>query len=214
MVAEIIINRTAKRLNKTFDYNIPKELEGFIIVGSKVIVPFGKGETLTQGFVVGIKEKTNSEYKIKDIAQLEEQLEDKQIELAKWMSKRYFCNISDCIKLMLTPGKRGKDNKINDKIINTVYLKKDIEEIEFEIQTNKIKSEKQQKIINFVKDNEGVTISEIEIFTDCSRAIVNTLIKNGYLEIVEKKIERNPLEYKKIEKTNDLKLTRRARICL
>lgn len=214
MVAEIIINRAAKKLNKVFDYNIPKELEGFIIVGSKVIVPFGKGETLTEGFVVGIKENTTCKYKIKDITKLEEQLSNHQIELARWIAKRYFCNVSDCIKLMLTPGTRSKNNKVNDKIINTVYLGKDIEEIEFEIQTNKIKSEKQKKIINFVKDNEGATISEIEIFTDCSRAIVNTLIKNGYLEIIEKKVERNPLEYKKIEKTSDLKLTRRARKCI
>ena len=27
MVAEVIINSTAKKLNRTFDYNIPKELE-------------------------------------------------------------------------------------------------------------------------------------------------------------------------------------------
>ena len=48
---------------------------------------------------------------------------------------------------------------------------------------------------------------EIEILTDCSRAIVNTLVKNGYLEIIEKKIERNPLAYKKLEKTNNFRLT-------
>ena len=43
MVAEVIINRTAKKLNRTFDYKIPKNLEDIIIVGSKVLVPFGKG---------------------------------------------------------------------------------------------------------------------------------------------------------------------------
>ena len=41
MIAEIIINRTAKKLNRTFDYNIPKELEPYIIIGSKVLIPFG-----------------------------------------------------------------------------------------------------------------------------------------------------------------------------
>lgn len=30
MIAEIIINRSAKRLNRTFDYNIPKDLEELI----------------------------------------------------------------------------------------------------------------------------------------------------------------------------------------
>ena len=203
MVAEIIINRTAKKLNQTFDYNVPKELEDLVVIGSKVLVPFGRGKTLTEGFVVGFKEK--SEYEIKDIVKLEENLTDFQIKLARWMAKKYFCNVSDCIKLMLTPGTRteNKEKRIKDKIVNTIYLKKSVEEIEFEIETEKIKSEKHKKILNFVKDNEGATIPEIEIFTDCSRAIINTLIKNDYLEVVEQKAERNPLLYKDVEKIRE-----------
>ena len=205
MIAEVIINRTAKKLNRTFDYNIPKELEDFIIIGSKVLVPFGKGAKLEEAFVVGIKEK--SEFEVKDIAKIEDNLTDKQIELARWMAKRYFCNVSDCIKLMLPPGNRRKENKVQDKTINVVYLKKELEEIELDIEVGKIKSDKQKRVINFVKNNEGVTIPEIEMYTDCSRAIVNTLIKNEYLELVEKKIERDPLKDKNIQKTDNLILT-------
>ena len=50
------------------------------------------------------------------------------------------------------------------------------------------------------------------MFTDCSRAIVNTLIKNNYLEIVEKTIDRDPLLDKKIDKTKCLKLTQEQQI--
>ena len=207
MVAEVIINRGAKKLNRTFDYNIPKELEELILVGSKVLVPFGNGGKLTEAFVVGIKE--TSAFEVKNIAKLEENLTDKQIALAKWMAKRYFCNVSDCIKLMLTPGTRNKDKekRIQDKTINCVYLKRDREEIEFEIETGKIKSEKQKRVLNFIKDNEGATVPEIEMFTDCARGIVNTLVKNGCLEMVEKKVERNPLLGRDCEQTHRLHLT-------
>ena len=207
MIAEIIINTSAKKLNRTFDYKVPKELEEQIMIGSKVLVPFGNKKEPEEGFVVGFKETT--EYKVKEISKLEDMLSDKQIELAKWMAKRYFCNISDCIKLMQTPGTRtkNKEKRVQDKIINTIYLKKEYSEIEFEIETNQIKSEKQIKILKFIKDNEGATIPEIEMFTNCSRAIINTLIKNGYLEIIETKIARNPLASKKIERTNKLNLT-------
>ena len=128
MVAEVIINRGAKKLNRTFDYNIPEELKDLILVGSKVIVPFGKGEKKEEAFVAKLKEK--SEFANKDIIKIEENLTDKQIELAKWMAKRYFCNVSDCIKLMLTPGTRTKnrEKRIQDKVINTIYLKKDVEQ--------------------------------------------------------------------------------------
>ena len=207
MIAEIIINTSAKKLNRTFDYKVPKELEEQIMIGSKVLVPFGNKKEPEEGFVVGFKETT--EYKVKEISKLEDMLSNKQIELAKWMAKRYFCNISDCIKLMQTPGTRtrNKEKRVQDKVINTIYLKKEYSEIEFEIETNQIKSEKQIKILKFINDNEGATIPEIEMFTNCSRAIINTLIKNGYLEIIETKIERNPLANKKIERTNKLNLT-------
>jgi len=207
MIAEIIINRTAKRLNRTFDYKVPIELEELIMIGSTVLVPFGKSSTLEEGYVVGIKENTT--YEVKEIVKIKHNLTEKQIELAKWMAKRYFCNVSDCIKQMLTPGTKSKksEKNVQDKTINTVYLKKDIDEIQFDIEMGKIKSEKQKKILQFLKGNEGATVPEIELFTDGSRAIVKTLEKNGYVEIVEKKIERNPLANKKIEKTKNLKLT-------
>ena len=207
MIAEVIINTNAKKLNRSFDYKVPKELEEQVMIGSKVLVSFGNKKELEEGFIVGFKEST--EYKVKEIAKLEDKLSDKQIQLAKWMAKKYFCNISECIKLMQTPGTRtkNKEKRIQEKTINTIYLKKEYEEIEFDIEANKIKSENHIKILKFVKDNEGATIPEIEMFTNCSRAIVNTLIKNGYLEIVETKIQRNPLANKKIEKTSKLTFT-------
>lgn len=207
MVAEVIINNSAKKLNRTFDYNIPEELEELVFVGSKVLVPFGKMKSLEEAHVVKIKHK--SDFEVKDIAKVETGLTDIQIELANWMAKRYFCNVSDCIKLMQTPGTKTRDvsKRVQDKKVNVIYLKKEFEEIELDIENKIIKSDKQIKILNFVKENQGCTIPEIELFTDCSRAIVNTLVKNGYLEILESKIERNPLINKKVETTQNLKLT-------
>lgn len=199
MVAEVIINRTAKKLNRTFDYAIPKELTDLIFIGSKVLVPFGKSGKLEEAFVVNIKEKSN--FKVKEIEKVENNLTENQIELAQWMSKEYFCNVSDCIKLMLTPGTKSKENKTKDKKIQSVYLKKEILEIE------NLKTEKQKAVFEFVAKNEGITIPEIEEQTNCTRAIVKTLAKNGYLEIIDKVIKRDPLKAKKIERTVDLNLT-------
>ena len=95
MIAEVIINRTAKKLNRTFDYSVPEEFKDLILVGSKVLVPFGKNGKLEEAFVIKLKEK--SEYEVKDISRVQNNLTDKQIELAKWMAKKYFCNISECI---------------------------------------------------------------------------------------------------------------------
>ena len=198
MIAEVIINSTAKKLNRTFDYHIPQELEDYIIIGSKVLVPFAKFKAPEEAYVIGIKEK--SEYEVKDILKIEDKLTNKQIELAKWMAKKYFCNVSECIKLMLAPGTKNKnrDNRISEKKINVVNLKKSVEEMEVLIENGIIKTDKQKKVIKFVIENPGCTVPEIEMFTECTRGVVNTLVKNGYLEIAEKQINRNPLVNKNI----------------
>ena len=107
MIAEVIINTNAKKLNRSFDYKVPKELEEQVMIGSKVLVSFGNKKELEEGFIVGFKEST--EYKVKEIAKLEDKLSDKQIQLAKWMAKKYFCNISECIKQMQTKLTRTKN---------------------------------------------------------------------------------------------------------
>ena len=60
MIAEVIIETTAKQLNRTFDYNIPAELEEYVTVGSTVLVQFGRKKELEEAYVVGIKEKTEN----------------------------------------------------------------------------------------------------------------------------------------------------------
>ena len=209
MIAQVIINSNVKNLNKIFDYNVPAEMLGTICVGDRILVPFGNKKTLEEGFVIGFKE--NSEYKVKDIAKIQDgiKLTEENIELAKLMSKRYFCNISDCIKLMLPPGTSTKniENRIKDKTLNFVYLKKDIEEIEEDIENKVIKSEKQKRVLNFLMQNEGIQTVELEIITDTTSSVLKALEKKEYIEIIEEKVERNPFVNKDIKPTKNLKLT-------
>lgn len=209
MIAEIIIQSNVKNLNRIFDYEIPLGLQEKVQIGSRVFVPFGNMRRLEDGFVIGIKE--SSHYQVKQIASVQEEqiLSEDKIELAKWMARRYFCNVSDCLKLMLPPGTTTKkiENRIKEKNVNFVTLAKEAEDIALEIDSGKIKSEKQIRALKFVIENGDVLISDLEMFADTTRAVVNTLCKNGYLEMIQKQVERNPFENKKIEKTKKLQLT-------
>ena len=209
MIAEVIIQSNVKNLNRIFDYKIPSEYEenAIELIGARVLVPFGRMKELEEGFIVNIKAET--EYQVKEIAKVEERyLDENKINLAKWMSRRYFCNIADCLKLMLPPGTTTKINvnRVKEKNVNFITLKKDPEEIEFDIETGKIKTDKQIRTLRFIIENGDSLVSDIEMFADSSRAVVNTLCKNGYLEIIEKKVERDPFEFKDIQKTEKLKL--------
>ena len=210
MIAEVILNSNAKDLDRTFDYQVPQEMVEKIKIGNRVFVPFGRRKILEEGFVVGLKEK--SSYETKEIVSLEENpfLNEEKMKLAQWIAKHYFCNVSDSIKLMLPPGTKTTkiENRMKEKTNRFVYLKKQEEEIELEIETKKLKSEKQIRILRFLMENDAITVSDLEIFTDTSRAVIKTLEKNGYIEILEKKVERNPFLYKEVARTEKLIFTK------
>ncbi len=209
MIAEVIINSNVKNLNRTFDYNIPFEMEEKVNIGSRVLVKFGNIKKLEEGFVVNIKE--SSEFEVKDISAVEEKdfIDKPKVELAKWMAHRYFCNISDCIKLMLPPGTGTKEvqKRVKEKSLNSVRLLKNEIQINEDIENKMLKSEKQIKVLKFLLDNNDVLITDLEALTEVSKAIIKTLEKNGYVEIYEKQIERNPFLHKVIQRNTNLNLT-------
>jgi len=205
LVAEVIIDSNVRKLNKTFDYNIPENLQ--IQIGSRVIVPFGVGQNRQdiEGIVVNIKE--SSEFKLKKIKKIKDEfiLSKEQIELAKEIAKNTFCNIFEVLKLMLPAGTTSKKN-MNSKNYKGVFLSKDLDEIEFEIETGKLTNPKYIKIINILKQTQGISIPELMEITSSSRSNINTLIKNGYLELEEIEVERNPFQNLNIKESKPLNL--------
>ncbi|MDE7039352.1 MAG: primosomal protein N', partial [Lachnospiraceae bacterium] len=68
MYADIIIDITHEKLDKVFQYSIPSELEGVLQIGMEVVVPFGKGNKETRGYVTGFSDKAGyDETKIKSV---------------------------------------------------------------------------------------------------------------------------------------------------
>ena len=209
MIAEVIMNSNVKNLDRTFDYSIPQDMENKVKIGSRVLVKFGNIKVLKEGFVVNIKEK--SQFKVKDIVKVEEKdfVDEPKIKLAKWMAKRYFCNVSDCIKLMLPPGTGTGNiaNRAKQKKIKFVRIIKDENEIEFNIENKVIKSEKQIRALRFLIKSNEIPSKDLEKLADVTNSILKTLEKNGYIEFYEKAIERNPFIHKVIGSTPKLQLT-------
>ena len=215
MFAEIIINSNAKALNRIFDYMVPEEMINNIRIGARVFVPFGNGKKIEDGFVINLKD--NSEFANKEIIKIveEESLTEENIILAKLMARKYFCNISDCIKLMLPPGTGGKvvENRIKEKKGNFVFLKQDEQEILEQIENEKIKSEKHIRVLKFLIGNDGIYLPDLELITDVSKSIIQTMKKKCFLEIVKKQIEIKQFINKNIEKDEPKKLTEEQKKC-
>jgi primosomal protein N' (replication factor Y) len=78
---------------KTYTYRIPQNMEGFIEVGSRVTVPFGKNKLYT-GIVDRIHEAAPAGYTAKyldDILDENSLINQKQLDFWNWISSYYMC---------------------------------------------------------------------------------------------------------------------------
>lgn len=115
MYADIIIDITHEKLDKVFQYRIPSELEGILEVGTEVVVPFGRGNKETGGYVIGFSETTNyDEDKIKFILRRAEDkraIESKLVALAAWMKESYGGTMIQALRTVLPIKKQEKIKK-------------------------------------------------------------------------------------------------------
>lgn len=116
MYANIIIDISHEKVDKTFQYRIPETLIGRIQAGVQVWIPFGAGNHERKGYVVEVTDR--AEYdprRIKEISGLVEgsvTAESQLIHLAWWMKERYGSTMNQALKTVL-PVKQAVRRKEN-----------------------------------------------------------------------------------------------------
>lgn len=184
MLADVLIEISAKGLNKTFSYLIPDNLN--VIKGIRVLVPFGK--KVIEGFVLDIKEREETNYELKEIIETIDDVEvlnSEMLELGHFISKKYFSGLISAYQTMLPVGLKAKKNKrigINYDIY--YYLNNNINELAF--------TKKQLEIIKHFKNNGLI---KKEDFNYSISVLKNLIAKNV---ICIKKVPKY-----RINKTND-----------
>lgn len=105
-VAKIAVEQTAFYFDKLFEYLIPASLHETAAVGSRVLVPFGKGNRKRQGIIIEISSCQERELIKPLVAVLEKAplISREMIELAFWLKSRYYCTMFDALKAMLPAG--------------------------------------------------------------------------------------------------------------
>ena len=103
--ADVIIDISHEKLDRTFLYRVPEEMEGQIQAGMVVSVPFGNGNKLRKGYVTGLSGEADFQGgKIKEIQALlsdEETTESRLIALAAWMRQRYGSTMIQALRTVL-----------------------------------------------------------------------------------------------------------------
>ncbi len=103
--ADIIVDISQEKLDKSFQYEIPENLQNQVEIGKKVLVSFGNGNRKISGYVIGISDTPKlSPEKIKPVLEVVTQgieIESHLIALAGWIAKNYGSTVNQALKTVL-----------------------------------------------------------------------------------------------------------------
>ena len=140
--ADIIIDLSVKNVDRIFQYRIPAHLREAVKPGVQVNVPFGKGDTVRKGIVVGLSTETDYDpEKMKELMSVEEgavPIRTQMICLAFWMKDRYATTMNQALKTVLPV--KVKVTPREERVIVSLKPREEIETLLIEAEKKKFRA--------------------------------------------------------------------------
>lgn len=176
LIASVAVEKTVYSFDKPFDYNIPDSLTLKAKVGTRVLVPFGRGDKKRQGVIMSVKKNcidAKNGISLKSIISVlddEPVLSEEMLSIAQFMKEHYFCTLYDAVKTMLPAG-------INYKL-TTVYGAKAEKDFSTDISDAEF-----QRIYDFLRRKRNAVKSEIilDAFGLSDTSILDKMVSEGFL---------------------------------
>ncbi len=168
MIAKIAVDKVRYEIDTYYSYNIPEKFSNYLCVGSRVVVPFGRGNNKRQGIVMEITKENVENIDIKSIfAVLDEAplLSNELFDLICWMKENYFCSIFEAYRTVISTGINMNVN-ISYKLNNNIQISEYQNLCEDEI-----------KLINYIKECRN-QIKSTDIVDYIGEKYYNKIVRN------------------------------------
>ena len=192
--ARIIIDISHEKVDRTFDYRIPAELLEEVAVGSLVLIPFGKGNSMRKGYVVGIAGHADYDSdKIKEIAGIVTDgvsAESLLISLAWWLKEQYGSTMNQALKTVLPVKQkvRPREKKVLRSLLDHSRLLKALEEAEKK--SYKARARLFQALLKNSVIPYEIAVNQMNL----SAATLKPVIEKGYVSLDREEVYRNPVK--------------------
>lgn len=196
MFANIIVDITHEKLDKIFQYRVPSHLEGELSVGMEVLIPFGKGNRQTKGYVIGFSETCGYDLsKVKEITEISKEgmaIEGKLVTLAAWMKEQYGGTMIQALKTVL-PIKQKEQAKIKKRI----RLLLDEEEGKKKLAYYQGKNQKARaRLLSALLEEPLLEYELVSKKLNITMSVIRALEEQGVVVLEEERVFRNPIHAK------------------
>lgn len=205
--ADVIIDISSDKLDRSFQYRVPERLENEIKAGMVVSIPFGNSSQLRKGYVTGLSGKPKIDpgklKEISDICSGEETTESRLIALAAWMKENYGSTMIQALRTVLPIQEKikAKEKKyicldISEDI--GYQLLEKLEKTRFKARTRLLRELLKKKRLDFTQASKELGATSL---------VVKKMQEQGIIRIEYDEILRNSLDTTDIPKEDQMMLT-------
>ena len=205
--ADIIIDISSEKLDRSFQYRVPEELEKEIKVGMVVSIPFGNGNQLRKGYVTGLtREPKVDPARLKNICGIssaEETTESRLIALAAWMRENYGSTMIQALKTVLPIQEKmkAKEKRYLCLKISREEAEKLLEELE------KTRFKARTRLLRELLKEPRLDVSYASKELGATTSVVKKMTEQGIVSIEYEELLRNSLDTEKLRLEEELPLT-------
>ncbi|WP_394922313.1 primosomal protein N' [uncultured Robinsoniella sp.] len=194
LYANIIVDITQEKLDRTFQYEIPAEMQESLQLGMVVKVPFGRGNRFIKGYVVSISHKCEYDpSKMKEICEIVTDGSDSEsrlIALAAWIRENYGATMIQALKTVI-PIKQ----KVKPKEKKQICLIMERTEAEEKLEFYKKKHQKaRERLLEALLEEEELPYELVTSKLNITGATIKSLTEQLIIEVKTTKVYRNPIK--------------------
>lgn len=193
LYADIIVDITHEKLDRTFQYIVPDNMQADIKAGSYVRIPFGGGNREIDGYVIGLSDEAKIDAgRMKEIASLAADIlsvESRMIALADWMRVRYGCTMIQALRTVMPFREEAKK-----KDLRSISLLLSIEEARSEAARLEAKHQSARaRVVRGLIETPHIGYSDALRRFKTTKQTLTTLHEAGVLAVASRQIYRDPV---------------------
>ena len=192
--ADIIVDISHEKVDRSFQYMVPEELEEQIRVGMVVTIPFGNGNHERKGYVIGLSKEPKFDVSrmklLRGLCSGEETTESRLIALAGWMRDYYGSTMIQALKTVLPVQEKMKAKE--KRLISLNVDQQQAEELAAQLERGRCKA--RARLLRAVISEKNLDYTRAAKELGVTGAVLNPLLEQGILRIEQSEIYRLPVD--------------------